>query len=113
MDLRVQLMQDYEQGESIAALAEIYEVSRKTIYKWLERYGAQGVEGLRDLSRAPRHSPRARRRGGRGDLAAAGRANFRSRPDAQYPAQKGKGDVGAAIRRRRGAGCAEAGDRQR
>jgi putative transposase len=57
VDLRVQLIQDYQQGESIAALAEIYEVSRKTIYKWLERYESKGVAGLHDRSRAPEHSP--------------------------------------------------------
>jgi putative transposase len=58
MDLRVQLIQDYEEGESIAALAEIYGVSRKTIYKWLERHDAGGVAGLADRSRTPQHSPR-------------------------------------------------------
>lgn len=57
MDLRVQLIQDHKQGESIAALAEIYQVARKTIYKWLERYEAEGVTGLHDRSRAPEHSP--------------------------------------------------------
>jgi putative transposase len=57
MDLRVQLIQDYDEGESISALAEIYGVARKTIYKWLERHNAAGVVGLADRSRAPQHSP--------------------------------------------------------
>ena len=57
MDLRVQLIQDYEEGESISALSEIYGVARKTIYKWLERHDAAGVAGLADRSRAPQHSP--------------------------------------------------------
>jgi putative transposase len=57
MDLRVQLIQDYEEGESISALAEIYGVARKTIYKWLERHAAAGVAGLAERSRAPQHSP--------------------------------------------------------
>jgi putative transposase len=57
MDLRVQLIQDYDEGESISALAEIYGVARKTIYKWLERHDAAGVAGLADRSRAPQHSP--------------------------------------------------------
>jgi len=57
MDLRVELIQDYEEGESIAALAGIYAVSRKTIYKWLARHQAEGVAGLADRSRAPRHCP--------------------------------------------------------
>jgi putative transposase len=57
MDLRVQLIHDHEEGESIAALSEIYGVARKTIYKWLERHDAAGVAGLADRSRAPQHSP--------------------------------------------------------
>jgi putative transposase len=57
MDLRVQLIQDYDEGESISALAEIYGVARKTIYKWLERHDAAGVAGLADRSRAPQHTP--------------------------------------------------------
>jgi putative transposase len=57
MDLRVQLIQDYLEGESVQALAEIYEVSRKTIYKWLARHEADGVAGLADRSRVPLDSP--------------------------------------------------------
>lgn len=57
MDLRVQLIHDYNEGQSISALAEIYEVSRKTIYKWLVRHEAEGVAGLADRSRTPQHSP--------------------------------------------------------
>jgi len=57
MDLRVQLIQDYNEGHSVSALAEIYEVSRNTVYKWLERHEADGVSGLADRSRAPQHSP--------------------------------------------------------
>jgi putative transposase len=57
MDLRVQLIQEYEEGESISALAEVYSVSRKTIYKWLARHEAEGVAGLADRSRAPHEVP--------------------------------------------------------
>jgi putative transposase len=57
MDLRVQLIHDHEEGESISALSEIYGVARKTIYKWLERHDAAGVAGLADRSRAPQHTP--------------------------------------------------------
>lgn len=57
MDLRVQLIQDYDEGESIAALAELYEVSRKTIYKWLARHAAEGMAGLANRSRTPHESP--------------------------------------------------------
>ena len=57
MDLRVQMIHDYHEGHSISALAEIYAVSRKTIYKWLDRQDAEGAAGLADRSRAPRNSP--------------------------------------------------------
>ena len=40
-------------------LAAQYAISRKTGYKWLERYDAEGVVGLRDRSRRPHHSPQA------------------------------------------------------
>jgi putative transposase len=57
MDLRVQLIHDCEEGHSISELAEVYEVSRKTIYKWLDRHAAEGVAGLADRNRAPHHLP--------------------------------------------------------
>jgi len=54
---RLIVVQDHLEGASISELAEINGVSRKTIYKWLERYDAQGWEGLSNLSRRPHHSP--------------------------------------------------------
>lgn len=57
MDVRVQLIEEYEEGESVTALAEIYGVSRKTIYKWLARHEENGAAGLADRSRTPHHSP--------------------------------------------------------
>ena len=57
MDLRVQLIQDYNEGESIQALAELYGVARKTVYKWLARHEAEGAAGLADRSRVPLHFP--------------------------------------------------------
>jgi putative transposase len=57
VDLRVQLMHDYNEGHTISAPAEIYDVSRKTIYKWLARHEEGGVAGLADRSRVPQHFP--------------------------------------------------------
>ncbi len=34
-------------------------ISRRVYYRWLRRYQEQGIDGLRDLSRRPRHSPNA------------------------------------------------------
>jgi putative transposase len=45
--------------ESIAALCRRFGVSRKTGYKWLERYDEDGVEGLQERSRAPLHHAQA------------------------------------------------------
>jgi putative transposase len=56
-DQRYQLIQEYEAGESISALAEIYGVSRKTVYKWIARHESDGLEGLEDRSRRPHCSP--------------------------------------------------------
>ena len=57
MDLKVQMIQDFEDGESVTALSEVYGVSRKTIYKWLARHDSGGVAGLAEFSRAPHHRP--------------------------------------------------------
>lgn len=43
-----------EEGESVAELALRYGISRKTIYKWIERYESGGLEALADQSRRPR-----------------------------------------------------------
>ena len=57
MDLRVRLIEEYNEGASVAELAETYEVSRKTVYKWLARYQENGAAGLADRSRKPQRSP--------------------------------------------------------
>ena len=48
-----------EDRRSLAALCRDYGVTRRTGYKWIERYQAEGLDGLRDLSRAPQHHPNA------------------------------------------------------
>lgn len=40
----------------VSELSRRFEVSRKTIYKWVERYESQGMPGLVDQSRRPRSS---------------------------------------------------------
>lgn len=45
------------EGANVAALCRHFEISRKTGYKWLERYHAEGFKGLEDRSRKPHHSP--------------------------------------------------------
>ena len=60
MDQRVQLIGDWIKDEfSITELSELYGVSRTTIYKWIARYEEHGMDGLKELSRAPLHHPNA------------------------------------------------------
>ena len=44
---------------TMAELCRFLGVTRKTGYKWVERYERGGMEGLRDESRAPDHHPNA------------------------------------------------------
>lgn len=46
-----------QERESMTALCRAYGVSRKTGYKWLQRYEEAGLSGLHDRSRRPRSSP--------------------------------------------------------
>lgn len=60
MSERVRLINDYESGEfGISELAQQYQISRKTVYKWIERFERESWEGLQDQSRAPEHHPNA------------------------------------------------------
>jgi len=60
MDQKVRLIGDWLKDEyTITELSQIYSVSRKTIYKWIERYQEKGPEGLDELSRAPFNHPNA------------------------------------------------------
>ena len=42
---------------SFTDLCQHYDISRKTGYKWLKRFLAQGPDGLRDQPRVPRSCP--------------------------------------------------------
>ena len=58
MDQRTQFMADYLRDVlSITELCEMYGVTRKTGYKWIDRYLRQGPAGLEERSRRPRRSP--------------------------------------------------------
>lgn len=46
-----------EPGANVSALCREYEISRKTGYKWLQRFREAGRAGLEDMSRRPHHSP--------------------------------------------------------
>lgn len=46
-------------GTDFSSLCMDYGISRKTGYKWLERFRQQGIGGLREQSRRPHSSPDA------------------------------------------------------
>ena len=60
MDERMRFIGEWLADEvSLAELCRRYGVSRKTGYKYIERYQAEGPAGLEDRSRAPHRHPNA------------------------------------------------------
>jgi len=59
MDQRLQFIADAQRDEDFSNVCRRYGISRKTGYKWCERYAASGVTGLVDASRRPHSSPNA------------------------------------------------------
>lgn len=60
MEQRVEMVGDWLKDDStIAELSRIYRVSRVTVYKWLNRFKAEGPVGIKEHSRAPRQHPNA------------------------------------------------------
>ena len=54
---RLLVIQAYEEGLGVSELAAVHGISRKTVYKWLDRHPEHGLAGLADLSRRPHDSP--------------------------------------------------------
>ncbi len=60
MDQRMQFIADYQRGlQSMTELADRFDISRKTAYKWIDRYEEAGPSGLTDRSRRPHQCPHA------------------------------------------------------
>jgi transposase InsO family protein len=60
MDQKIQFMSDYLRlNLSMSELCQLYNVSRKTGYKWVDRYLRLGPAGLEDRSRTPLHAVNA------------------------------------------------------
>jgi transposase InsO family protein len=58
MDQRVQFIAAVSgNGLAMTEACKLFDVSRKTGYKWLERYKTYGPSGLEDRSRAPKKTP--------------------------------------------------------
>jgi transposase len=52
-----------EVSGNVAATCRCYGISRQCYYGWLRRFEADGLDGLKDRSQRPRHSPRATQAG--------------------------------------------------
>ena len=120
VEQRLEFVREYKTGLfTMTELAAQYGISRKTGYKWLERYDADGVDGLRDQCRRPDHSPQAtdpelietllthRRRHPRWGPKTLLAIAARHEPDADWPSRstvcthlKANGFVPASSRRR-------------
>lgn len=60
LENRMELVSDWRKGEyTVTELGKIYGVSRKTVYKWLDRYELEGLGGLEERARSPLHHPNA------------------------------------------------------
>jgi len=60
MDQKMQMIKCWRDGQfTITDLSFLHDVSRKTIYKWVNRYEAEGPTGLEERSRAPLRHPNA------------------------------------------------------
>ena len=58
MDQKIQFVSDYFRDTfNMTELCQRYGISRKTGYKWIDRYIENGPEALEELSRQPRSSP--------------------------------------------------------
>jgi putative transposase len=58
MQQREKFVADHRRGlYKMSELCARYNISRKTGYKWLERFHFHGIEGLVDRSHAPHHCP--------------------------------------------------------
>ena len=59
MDERVRFIGGWSSDRySMSELCRIYGISRKTGYKWAQRYEEESLDGLKDRSRRPARSPR-------------------------------------------------------
>ena len=60
MSERIKMIDAWKGGDyALSELAAEYGISRKTAYKWIERYEVGGWSALEDRSRAPLHHPNA------------------------------------------------------
>jgi len=60
LELKKEMITDWlTRKYSVTELSDCYGVSRKTIYKWVDRYHEKGMVGLEELAREPYYHPNA------------------------------------------------------
>ena len=59
MNEKIQFIAKYQGGDTFTELCERFAISRKTGYKWVERYEQGGAEALVDRRRGPKVHPHA------------------------------------------------------
>lgn len=59
MEMKLEFISLVQRGCNISELCRRFNISRKTGYKWLNRYKVEGRSGLEEISRKPHNSPLA------------------------------------------------------
>ena len=106
MEERIGFVKDHRSGVfEMRELCSRYGVSRKTGYKWLHRFEAEGAAGLVDRSRAPHHCEHRMSEAVRGALVDVRRRHpswgprkllawlERRQPDVDWPAASSVGEL--------------------
>jgi putative transposase len=57
LDERMHFISRAKSGEKVTELCKEFGISRKTAYKFMNRFETHGPQGLHDVSRRPHHSP--------------------------------------------------------
>ncbi len=78
-------------GWPVSQAAASLGISRETAYRWLRRWGAEGLNGLEDRSSRPRRSPR-------GDPAGGRRAHPAAAPSNSFIVSTGRGSRCRVVR---------------
>jgi transposase len=54
---RQKMIEVYQQERNVSEVARLFHTSRNLVHKWIKRFSSEGVKGLKDRSRRPKHLP--------------------------------------------------------
>lgn len=57
-ELKLAVVREVGEGQSITIVARRHNVSRQSVYRWSRTHREEGAQGLREKSRRPRRHPR-------------------------------------------------------